>query len=136
MNAEDLRKVIVQEAGKVALQGEVACVDAHDLAQRLGVSPQDVGEALNNASGLRFTRCQLGLFGYGLKAEGKSKIVTRAANVPDDIRQELAARVHDGRISCADVWAVADRFKYPRLGMANIVEAMGLRVSPCQLGCF
>ncbi|MHB0856324.1 MAG: hypothetical protein ACYC5M_01990 [Anaerolineae bacterium] len=136
MASDTAREEIIRGAQAVAVAGEVACVDAHELAWRLNVSPLDVGDALSQASTLRFNRCQLGLFGYGPKAEGRSKIVARAAYVPDDIRKELESRSSNGRISCADVWEVADAVKYPRLGMANIVEALGLRVTPCQLGCF
>ena len=128
---------MIGAANEMAVAGEVACADAHALAARVGVTPLDLAKAINRETGLRLNRCQLGLFGYGPKAEGKSKIVLPATNVPDDVAEAIRARaVNNGRIACSDAWELADRLKYPRLGIANVIEALGLRVTPCQLGCF
>lgn len=126
---------ILRRAEELAVNGELACVDAHGLAERLGTSPLEVGRVVNLSS-LRFCRCQLGLFGYGPKAQGKHKIVLKAARVPEEIEAALRARAVGGRVSCEAAWEVAQQFKYPRLGIANLIEAMGLKVRPCQLGCF
>lgn len=114
---------------------ELSCVRAHDLSAKLGVSPLEVGEAIDRTS-IRVYRCQLGLFGYGSKAAGKSKIVLPATNVPAEIEAALRSLATEGRIPCRQVWELAERFEYPRLGVANVIEALGLRVWPCQLGCF
>jgi hypothetical protein len=127
---------VVVAAAKYARDNQIACADAHTLAAALGLTPQQFGAAVTNGTALRFYRCQLGLFGYGPKAEGLSKIVLAARHVPAEIRGEIDSVAHDGSVSCADVWAIAEKYFYPRLGLANIVEAMGLRVRPCQLGCF
>ena len=127
---------ILERAESLAVAGELACADAHAIAAELGVSPMELGKAINRSSEIRFNRCQLGLFGYGLKAEGKSKIVLAATNVPDDVRAAIEARAANGRLSCSAAWEIADQFKYPRLGIGNLLEALGLRITPCQLGCF
>jgi len=127
---------ILKAVEKGTVNGELACADAHDIAARLGVSPLEIGKAVNRATEYRFNRCQLGLFGYGPKSEGKHKIVLPAQRVPDDIRAAIEARAANGKISCAAAWEIAEQFKYPRLGIGNIFEAMGLKVGPCQLGCF
>jgi len=119
-----------------AVDGMLSCALAHRIADELSVSPLEVGRIVNRNSDLRFYRCQLGLFGYGPKSEGKHRIVLPAENVPPEIEQALAERSDDGRISCLDIWRIADRFEYPRLGAANIVERLGLRVRTCQLRCF
>jgi hypothetical protein len=131
MQAEILRAI---EARTVA--GELSCQDAHDLAAEYGLGPLALADLVNRETEVRFSRCQLGLFGYGPKAEGLSKIVLPATHVPDEIRAALEAEAVNGCIPCVTVWEIADRFKYPRLGIANIIEVMGLRVRPCQLGCF
>jgi len=131
-----MREEILQSIVKVARNGEVACADAHEVAASLKLAPIEVGKAVNRATELRFNRCQLGLFGYGPKQENKHKIVLPAQNIPDDIRAALLARVNANAISCQAVWEIAAQFKYPRLGIANIVKALGLKVAPCQLGCF
>lgn len=131
-----MRESIIQAAQEDAVDGELSCQDAHAIAAKLDISPLEVGKAVNRASDLRFNRCQLGLFGYGSKAEGKHKIVVKAAYVPGQIEAAIRAQVHGGAIPCAATWEIADQFQYPRLGIGNIVESLGLKVSPCQLGCF
>jgi hypothetical protein len=119
------------------VNNELACADAHRVAAELGISPLDLAAPFNqDARYPRFCRCQLGVFGYGSKALGQSKIVLPAKHIPDDIRAALEARAVNGRVPCIAVWEIAEQFKYPRLGLGNICEAMGLRVTPCQLGCF
>ncbi len=118
-----------------AQHGSLSCDDAHAIAQSYSVSPGEVGRVISSTA-LRFYRCQLGLFGYGNKAEGKSKIVVKATNLPDEIVAALRAEAVDGRVPCIKVWQIAAQFAYPRLGIANIIEALGLKVAPCQLGCF
>jgi len=61
---------IVAAAQARAYRGELTCEDAHALADELGLSPGELADALSQGSGLRFSRCQLGLFGYGNKAAG------------------------------------------------------------------
>jgi hypothetical protein len=132
----EVKKQIIDMALEMAVDGELACADAHRIAAKLDLSALEVSRVINRSTNLRFFRCQLGLFGYGPKLEGKSKIVHSAERVPSEIEQDLSSKALDGAISCADVWAIAEAHKYPRLQMGNIAEALQLRVRPCQLGCF
>jgi hypothetical protein len=118
------------------VSGEIACADAHAIAAQACLSAAEVGRVINQQTKLRVNRCQLGLFGYGLKSAGKSKIVLSATNMPDDIVAALRAACSEGVISCTTVWEIGAQFKYPRLGMANICQSLDLRIKPCQLGCF
>lgn len=127
---------LLDRVRRAAANGEISCAAAHRLAQEAGAEPIEIGRLVNRDTDLRFYRCQLGFFGYGPKAEGKHRIVLEARDVPEEIAAALRARTRDGRISCLDAWRVADEFEYPRLAIANIIERMGLRVKPCQLGCF
>jgi hypothetical protein len=131
-----MEQEILEVAQKLAINNELSCPDAHAIAAKFGITPQELGHIITQRSAVRFSRCQLGLFGYGPKSEGKSKIVQKAIHVPQEIREAAEAKAKDGRISCLATWELADQFKYPRLGMVNIIEAMGLKVAPCQLGCF
>jgi len=131
-----MEEQIVQTAMERAVNGSLSCADAHTLAQMFGVTPLQVGRIVNGHTALRFYRCQLGLFGYGSKAEGKSKIVLPATNLPDEIVAAIQEVTAEGQLSCEAAWALAERFAYPRLGLANILEALGIKVAPCQLGCF
>jgi hypothetical protein len=115
--------------------GELHCSQAHALAQSLGVQPLIVGLGANELD-IRISRCQLGLFGYGPKSEGKHKIVHAMDKVPERLAAQLRAAADGGNITCAAVWRIADRLGYRRIEASSAVEAMGIRVSRCQLGCF
>jgi hypothetical protein len=115
--------------------GQLACNQAHAIAQTFGVDPLVVGLAANEAN-IRITRCQLGLFGYGPKAEGKHKIVNPMEDVPERLAARLRAEADGDGIRCTAVWRVADGLGFKRIEASSAVEAMGLRVSRCQLGCF
>jgi hypothetical protein len=115
--------------------GRLPCHQAHALADRFGLDPMAVGQAADEA-GIRISRCQLGLFGYGPKAEGKHKIVTPMEDVPARLAAHLRAEAAEEGIPCTAVWRVADGLGYKRIEASSAVEAMGIRVSRCQLGCF
>jgi hypothetical protein len=115
--------------------GNLPCNQAHAIARILDVDPLTVGLAANQAD-IRISRCQHGLFGYGPKAEGKHKIVHPMDEVPEHLAARLRAKAENGGITCTDIWRVADGLGYPRLEASSAVEAMGLKVSRCQLGCF
>jgi len=67
---------------------------------------------------------------------GKHKIVQPLTEVPPDLAARLRAAAEDEGIPCAAVWQVADELGFSRLEASGAVEALGLRVSRCQLGCF
>jgi hypothetical protein len=123
--------------------GKLPCNHAFALAQSLDVDPLSVGMTANEA-GIRISRCQLGLFGYGPKAEGKHKIVHSMDQVPERLAARLRAEAessppaHAGEkgITCTAIWRVADGLGYRRIEASSAVEAMGIKVSRCQLGCF
>ena len=115
--------------------GKLTCYQAHAIAEELGVDPLDVGRAADEA-GIRISCCQLGLFGYGSKADGTYKIVRPMAQVPPTLEAALRAEADEKGLPCIAVWRVADRLGHSRLELSNAVEGLGLRVSICQLGCF
>jgi len=115
--------------------GKLPCNRAFAIAQILDLEPLTVGLTANE-TGIRISRCQLGLFGYGPKAEGKHKIVHAMADVPERLAALLRAEAEGENITCDAVWRVADGLGYKRIEASSAVEAMGLRVSRCQLACF
>jgi hypothetical protein len=117
------------------VDGRLGCAAAHALAAEYGVEPLAVGLAAN-AAGVRVSHCLLGLFGYGPKSEGKHKIVQPMQAVPDELADRLRAAAGPEGISCLDVWRIAEEQGMGRLKASGAVEALGLRVSTCQLGCF
>jgi hypothetical protein len=115
--------------------GYLPCAAAHELAGLFGLNPLQVGQAADEAE-IRISHCQLGLFGYGPKSEGKHKIVHAMDEVPEQLAARLRAAAGEDGITCAAIWQIADELGYLRLEASSAVEAMGLRVSRCQLGCF
>lgn len=130
------RDVRLEEAVVEATEaGKLACARAHDIAARLEVEPLAVGHAADRA-GVRIERCQLGLFGYGSKAEGKHKIVRPMAEVPPALEAALRAAAGPEGLTCDAVWGIAAGLGIARLEASNAAEGLGLRVWHCQLGCF
>jgi hypothetical protein len=120
---------------RVLRDGQLPCAVAFDEGQKRGLTAAQIGEWAD-ANEVRVSHCQLGLFGYGPKAEGKHKIVRPTEIVKDDLAAALRAHAREGRIPCADVWAVAAAAGIARLEASAAAEGLGLRVSQCQLGCF
>lgn len=114
---------------------KLPCSQAFAIARTLGVKPLVVGFAASELK-IRISRCQLGLFGFGPKSEGKHKIVHPMDEVPERLAARLRASASKNGITCTAVWNVADDLGYQRLEASSAVEAMGLRVTRCQLGCF
>ena len=115
--------------------GRLPCNRAFAIAQIMEEEPVTVG-LVANETGIRISRCQLGLFGYGPKAEGKHKIVHPMEDVPERLAARLRAAADGEDIPCDAIWKVADGLGYKRIEASSAVEAMGLRVSRCQLACF
>ena len=115
--------------------GKLSCPHAFAVARELGLEPLAVGLAANEA-GIRISRCQLGLFGYGPKAQGKHKIVHAMDEVPERLAARLRASADAEGIDCGAMWQAADELGFKRMEAASAVEAMGLKVSRCQLACF
>lgn len=116
-------------------EGTLPCAVAHSLAAEFHLLPARVGDLANELD-IRIARCQLGLFGYGPKSEGKHKIVQPAPEVDGELARRLRESVDENRLSCATAWAIADDLKIKRLDVSNAAEGMGLRMVQCQLGCF
>ena len=126
--AEAIREVLVE--------GQLPCAVAFQVAERLGVEPLQVGQAAD-ALEVRLSRCQLGLFGYGPKAEGKH----RRVNPMHDVLPELALAIRtsvgpDGRLSCAAAWRIAAELQVPKQTVSDAAEGLGVRITLCQLGAF
>lgn len=124
-----------QQIRRVLKDGKLPCAVAFEVAQEQSISPGDIGK-LANELGIRVSHCQLGLFGYGPKAEGKHKIVKPAQEVSEDMKASLEARAPDGTITCADIWAVAREMGVSKMAASAAVETLGFRVTDCQLHCF
>jgi hypothetical protein len=115
--------------------GRLPCNQAHAVAKLEGIDPLTLGFALNDV-GIRVSRCQLGLFGYGPKAEGKHKTVEPMDEVPGRLAERLQAAAKDGGLACDAAWKIADGMGLERIVVSSAMETMGLRTTHCQLACF
>ncbi len=114
-----------------AAGGELGCADAFEVAAAVGVSPAEVGTALDLLE-IRIIKCQLGLFGYGPGV----KILKKTASVSSELEGAVREKLVQGRLPCSSAWEIAARFGMPRLDVSSACEAVGIKIKPCQLGAF
>jgi len=112
--------------------GQLSCESAFLIADELGATPTEVGLAIDRSE-IKLVRCQLGLFGY---VEGKRLIVRAAKSVSPELEDALRKGLVNGKLPCANAWAIARQFELPRMSITAACEKIGLRIRPCQLGAF
>ena len=129
---------VVQDAirSSIADDGQLTCVAAHRIAERLEVEPEVVGEQANGID-IRITKCHLGLFGYAPQKgmPGYKRVKTLDA-LPEPVSGLVKNAAVQGRITCRELWHIGQEQGVNRLEMGNIAETLKLKVTPCQLGCF
>jgi hypothetical protein len=111
------------------------CAVAHYIAADLEVTPLEVGQTANEM-GFKGSMCQLGLFGYAEKGRPWARIRRPMEDVPAALEQAILDAAVEGRVPCAALWRIGSELGFSRLEMGNAVEALGLKVTPCQLGFF
>ncbi|HOO38576.1 MAG TPA: hypothetical protein PLU81_00810 [Deltaproteobacteria bacterium] len=116
-------------------KGNLPCPVAHFIAAYLGITPLEVGNAATEL-GVNLYQCQVGLFGYGRKGKSSYKILGRKVEVPETVIDAIKAKARDGRISCIDLWKIADETGVMRPEAGNAADSLGLKITPCQLGAF
>jgi len=124
-----------QEIRSVLLEGRLPCARAFGVSQHLSITPLQVGDIASTMS-IRISHCQLGLFGYGAKSEGKHRIVVPAPDIPNELRATIEASLIGGRLSCKTAWDIAKKFSCSRLSVCAAAEALSIPISECQLSCF
>jgi len=118
---------------KRSVEGGLPCLAAFSLAKRWGITPVEVREEADRKD-TRICFCQLGLFGY--QAFGDKRLAATMARVPDRLAEALQDASEGGALSCAAAWRIADREGLPRPVVGSAADALGIRIGPCQLGCF
>jgi len=116
-------------------EGMLSCAAAFRVAEELGLDPLMVGQAADEL-GIRLNRCQLGLFGYGPKAEGRHKVVEPALGVEPDLAQAIQDGLVGGRLPCRTAWDIAAAARIPKMTVSAAAEKLGLKIARCQLGAF
>lgn len=109
------------------------CAAAFAVARPCGASPRAVAETADKM-GIRIAACQLGLFGYD--AFGSKRWIASTVQVPGALEADVRASSLEGRMSCVAAWQLAERWRLSRLMVGSVLEALDVRVTDCQLGCF
>jgi hypothetical protein len=123
--------VIQNEILKRTHKDEIPCAVAFEIAKELQVSPDTVGMTADLIN-YRLVKCQLGLFGY----HSKKKIVTPQHTVTEDLKNAISEALVQGRLSCKNAWEIATRFNVHKMKISSACEAMGVKITFCQLGAF
>ena len=122
---------LLRAVKEVAREETISCAEAFTVARNLDVQPREVGMAIDMLE-IKIEKCQLGLFGYG----SQKRILEPAEEINEEIKSAIENVLVEGRISCAECWEIAARFKRPKMYVASVCEAISVKISPCQLGSF
>jgi len=122
---------IGNEISKRIKENELPCAEAFEIAEKLQVSPGEVGISAD-LLGVNIIKCQLGLFGYKV---GK-KVVKSQNKTTQELTHAIENALVGGKLPCANAWAIASRLNVQRLTVSRAGEAMGIKIKSCQLGAF
>jgi hypothetical protein len=115
--------------------GRLQCAVAWRIADRLNVERLAVGEMADTLD-VRVSHCQLGLFGYGDKKLGLSKILKPVETVDAELTAAIRGAAQDGTVTCAQLFDIINQLKRLSVDVSSHAEALGIKVVQCQLGCF
>ncbi len=125
------KEELIEAVRSASGEGRITCAAAFSIAAKKGATPLETGRAVDFAE-IRISKCQIGLFGYGKGV----KMIKPSESVPEDLEREIRAALSDNRITCRDLWAIADARKMPRLDAACACEKLSVKITSCQLGAF
>ncbi|MBN2079096.1 MAG: hypothetical protein JW838_09015 [Spirochaetes bacterium] len=131
MSVHNPDQKLVDALGESSKDDSIACGAVFAVIERLQVDPAEAGKALDLLE-ISIKGCQLGLFGYS----PNKKIVKPAESVPGDLEKEIRSRLSEGRLPCAEAWAIAAAQGMSKMDVAAACETLGVKISRCQIGAF
>jgi hypothetical protein len=126
---------IEELVGRYPEKAKLPCAAAQLITELADTSAADVGKFLNEKK-ISITYCQLGLFGYGRKGKSSYKITGRPVEVDASIIEKIKAKAANGRITCIELWNIADAEDISRAEIGNAADSLGIKIKSCQLGAF
>ena len=118
------------------IDGQLPCAAAFAIAEAEGISPLEVGERADRLE-IHLARCQLGLFGYGPRAEGRHRRIQPMQEIPEELAAAIRSSLdEDGKLACADTWRIAEQLGIAKQTVADATEGLDLRIVRCQIGAF
>jgi len=122
----------IAEAVKKRISGgKISCAAAFKIVSDLKVPPAEVGFTIDSLE-IPITKCQLGLFGYN----PQKKFIKPADSIPSTLEEAIHQALVNSRLSCAAAWDIAERFGLGKMEVTSACEALGVKISSCQLGSF
>jgi len=115
-------------------EGELACVTGEKISKELKVEISEVGITADLLE-IKIKKCQLGLFGYG-KKPNHGKDIQMADLVSEEMKCAIEEVAENGEVTCAALWAIADRIGTKRKEVSAACETLKLKIRECQLGTF
>lgn len=122
---------IKTEILKLAKTDQLPCAVAFEIAKILQVSPDAVGRTADLMN-FKLTKCQLGLFGY----QPQKKMVEPLSHIQGDLKDAITGSLAQGKLSCERAWNIATRLGVRKMTVSCACEAMGIKITECQLGAF
>ena len=120
----------IAQAIKLKLSdNRISCAALHKIVNELGVSPVETGKTLDLLDH-RISKCLLGLFGY------EKKILRPVQNPEPELAHSIKTFLIAKALPCADAWKIADDFKITKRRVAEVCDALKIKIKPCQLGAF
>lgn len=121
----------VEEAmKKVIKEGNISCAEAFSIAGKYNITRSEAGQTIDSLE-ISINKCQLGLFGY---SEGK--YVKPSETVSPELEKAIKTSLINNKISCKSVWDISDRLAISRMKVSAACEALGIKVTSCQIGAF
>ena len=127
-----LNPAISEAVQRYADSGKITCVDAHQIAKELDVSPLEVGVTIDLLE-IRISHCQLGLFERKRKP---TEEIVQEKNLSQDIRVAVKAAQQEGYLSCAQAWAIAEQLGIKKRDVGAACNVLQVKIMGCQLGTF
>ena len=112
-----------------AVDKKISCAEATKISQQLSVEMSAVGITIDMLN-IRIIDCQMGIFGVA------GKTITAAVSIDAELKTEIHKFLQDGRLACASAWEIAKKHNTSRKSVAQICEALKIKIKPCQLGAF
>lgn len=123
--------IIEEELKKRDAGREIPCALAFEMAERLGVEPEEIGRTADVLD-IPLVKCQLGLFGY----QPQNKIVRAEDTTNRELKNALVEFSDNSRLSCEKAWQIADRFNISKRTLGNMCQANRIKIKGCRLGAF
>ena len=109
---------------------QLPCPAVFKIAKEFRIAPKKVGEAADEL-GLRLVDCQLGCFMYTGVEENIS-----IEHVDQTLQEKLTDSLVNNSLPCPVAFMLAKELKVNRRQVGQTADALGFRISGCQIGCF